>query len=216
MAAGSDFALSVEITGNPAPFAYSWRRNLGSVVVNTNSGNYKTNFITLNTVTAQLGLLNNMQSSNFVMRIVVYNDANTAPGATTTFNITVLEDSDRDGIPNAIELGLGLDPDSAADAAGDLDLDGMSNRAEFIAGTDPANNLSYLKIEQSVVPEASTVQFAGVSNHTYTIQFIDNLAAGTWSKLADLAARSTNFTLQIPDVTWTTNRFYRVATPRQP
>ena len=216
VAAGSDFALSVEITGNPAPFAYSWRRNLGSVVVNTNSGNYKTNFITLNTVTAQLGLLNNMQSSNFVMRIVVYNDANTAPGATTTFNITVLEDSDRDGIPNAIELGLGLDPDSAADAAGDLDLDGMSNRAEFIAGTDPANNLSYLKIEQSVVPEASTVQFAGVSNHTYTIQFIDNLAAGTWSKLADLAARSTNFTLQIPDATWTTNRFYRVATPRQP
>jgi hypothetical protein len=215
VAAGSDFTASVEITGNPAPFAYSWRRNLGSVVVNTNSGSYKTNFITLNTVTAQLVLTNNIQSSNFVMRLVVYNDANTAPGVTTTFNVTVLEDSDRDGIPNSSELSLGLDINNAADAAGDLDLDGMSNRAEFIAGTDPTNSLSYLKIETAVTPGTSSVQFGGISNHTYTVQFTDSLGAGAWSKLADLAARSTNFTAQIPDPTATTNRFYRVATPRQ-
>ena len=215
VAAGSDFTASVEITGNPAPFAYSWRRNLGSVVVNTNSGSYKTNFITLNTVTAQLVLTNNIQSSNFVMRLVVYNDANTAPGVTTTFNVTVLEDSDRDGIPNVIEQGLGMDTNNAADASGDLDLDGMSNRAEFIAGTDPTNSLSYLKIETAVTPGTSSVQFGGISNHTYTVQFTDSLGAGAWSKLADLAARSTNFTVQIPDPTATTNRFYRVATPRQ-
>jgi len=215
VAAGSDFSVSVEISGNPAPFAYSWRRNLGSLVVNTNSGSYKTNFITLNTEDARLGLTNNIQSSNFVMRLVVFNDANTAPGVTTTFNVTVLEDSDRDGIPNAIETGLGLDANNVADAAGDLDLDGMSNRAEYLAGTDPANSLSYLKIEQSVVPGTATVQFAGVSNHTYSVQFTDDLGAAAWSKLTDLAARSTNYTQQILDPTWTTNRFYRLATPRQ-
>ena len=215
VAAGSDFTASVEITGNPAPFAYSWRRNLGSVVVSTNSGSYKTNFITLNTVTALLNLTNNIQSSNFVMRLVVYNDANTAPGVTTTFNVTVLEDSDRDGIPNVVEQGLGMDTNNAADASGDLDLDGMSNRAEFIAGTDPTNSLSYLKIETAVTPGTSSVQFGGISNHTYTVQFTDSLGAGAWSKLADIAARATNFTLQIPDPTATTNRFYRVATPRQ-
>ena len=216
VAAGSDFTASVEITGNPAPFAYSWRRNLGSVVVNTNSGNYKTNFITLNTATALLGLTNNIQSSNFTMRLVVYNDANTAPGATTTFNVTVMEDTDRDGVPNSIELGLGLDPNSAADAAGDLDNDGMSNRAEFIAGTDPTNSLSFLKIEQSVTPGDATLQFGSISNHTYTIQYTDNFNLSAWNKLTDLPALRTNYIYEIADPGWTTNRFYRVATPRQP
>lgn len=215
VAAGSDFSLSVEVTGNPMPFAYSWRRNLGSIVINTNSGNYKTNFITLNTETALLRLTNNIQASNFVMRIVVYNDANTAPGATTTFNVTVLEDSDRDGIPNVVEATLGLDTNNPADATGDLDLDGMNNRAEFIAGTDPANNQSYLKIEQSVSSGSAAVQFAGISNRTYTVQFTDDLNAPDWSRLAEIAARSTNFTLQLPDPSWSTNRFYRVVTPRQ-
>ncbi|MBK7998623.1 MAG: hypothetical protein IPK15_07875 [Verrucomicrobia bacterium] len=215
VAAGSDFSLSVEVTGNPMPFAYSWRRNLGSLVVSTNSGEYKTNFVTLNTETALLRLTNNMQSSNFVMRIVVYNDANRAPGATVTFNVTVLEDSDRDGIPDSVENALGLDTNNVADAAGDLDLDGMSNRAEYIAGTDPANNQSYLKIEQSVTPGVSSVQFAGISNRTYSVQFTDDLNASSWSKLADLAARGTNFTQQLADPSWTTNRFYRVVTPRQ-
>ena len=216
VAAGSDFSVGVGVTGNPMPFAYSWRRSLGSVVVNTNSGSYKTNFITLNTVAAQLGLLNNIQSSNFVMRLVVYNDANTAPGATATFNVTVLEDTDRDGIPNSIEQGLGLSTNNAADAVGDLDLDGMNNRAEYLAGTDPTNSLSYLKVEQSVVPGTAAVQFASISNRTYTIQFTDSLGAGSWSKLEDILARPTNFVHQVADRAWTTNRFYRVVLPAQP
>ena len=216
VANGSDFSLSVAVTGNPMPFAYSWRRSLGSVVVNTNFGNYKTNFITLNTATAQLGLVNNIQSSNFAMRLVVYNDANTAPGATTTFNVTVLEDSDRDGIPNTIELGLGLDPNSTADAAGDLDLDGMSNRAEFLAGTDLNNSLSYLRIEENIVSGLSAVQFAAISNRTYSVQFTDSLGTSPWVKLADVPARSTNFVVELPDLNWATNRYYRVVLPRQP
>ena len=216
VAAGSEFSVGVSVTGNPMPIAYSWRRNLGSVVVNTNAGNYKTNFISLNTVAAQLGLVNNIQSSNFVMRLVVYNDANTAPGVTTTFNVTVLEDSDRDGIPNAIEQSLGMNSSNAADAAGDLDLDGMNNRAEYLAGTDPLNSLSYLKVEQSVLPGAAAVQFASISNRTYTIQFTDSLGAGSWSKLANILARPTNFVHQVADPSWTTNRFYRVVLPAQP
>ncbi len=216
VAAGSEFPLSIEVTGNPAPFAYSWRRNLGSFVFNTNSSPSRTNYLTVNTETALLRLTNNIQASNFVMRIVVYNDANTAPGVTTTFNITVLEDSDRDGIPNVVEQALGLNADNAADGAGDLDLDGMSNRAEFIAGTDPANGQSYLKIEQGIVPGDAMVQFAAVSNRTYTVQFKEGLNAPAWSRLVDVPARATNVVHRIEDPAWTTNRFYRVATPRQP
>ena len=216
VAAGSDFSLSVAVTGNPREFAYSWRRNLGSLVVNTNSGNYGTNFITLNTTTASLNLTNNILSSNFVMRIVIYNDANRAPGATTTFNVTVLEDSDRDGIPDVVELGLGLDTNNVADASGDLDNDGMSNRAEYLAGTDPTNSLSYLRIEENIVSGLSAVQFAAISNRTYSVQFTDSLGTSPWVKLADVPARSTNFVVELPDLKWATNRYYRVVLPRQP
>lgn len=170
VASGSEL-LSVAVTGNPKLFAYSWRRNLGSIVVNTNSGDYGTNFVTLNTVSALLNLTNTMQSTNFQMRIVVYNDANRAPGATTTFNITVLADTDRDGIPDIIELGLGLDTNNVADAEGDLDNDGMNNRAEFVAGTDPTNSLSYLRIEENIVQGLAAVQFAAISNRTYSVQY---------------------------------------------
>ena len=214
VANGSDFSLSVEVTGNPVPFAYSWRRNLGSIVVSTNSGNYKTNFIVLNSDTASLRLTNNILASNFVMRIVVYNDANRAPGATATFNITVLEDTDRDGIPDVVETGLGLDVNNPADASGDLDNDGMSNRAEHVAGTDPNNPSSYLKIEPSL--DAASVWFAAVSNRTYTVQYSDNLSTGLWRSLADLGTRTNNVIHTIPDTSWTTNRAYRVVTPRQP
>ncbi len=216
VAAGSDFTMSVAAAGNPRRFAYSWRRNIGSVVINTNSGNYATNFVTLNTASAFLFLTNNMLSSNFVMRIVVYNDANTAPGATTTFNITVMADSDRDGIPDLVELGLGLDTNNVADALGDLDNDGMSNRAEFLAGTDPTNSLSYLKIEENIAAGAAMVQFAAVSNHTYTVQYTDALGTQPWLKLADVPGRTTNFVAEMPDPDWTTNRYYRVVLPRQP
>ena len=105
---------------------------------------------------------------------------------------------------------------SAADAAGDLDNDGMSNRAEFIAGTDPTNSLSFLKIEQSVTPGDATLQFGSISNHTYTIQYTDNFNLSAWNKLTDLPALRTNYIYEIADPGWTTNRFYRVATPRQP
>jgi hypothetical protein len=215
VAAGSEFSLSVAVTGNPNRFAYSWRRNVGSVVINTNSGEYGTNFITLNTTSALLNLTNNILSSNFVMRIVVYNDANTAPGATTTFNIRVLADSDRDGIPDLVEQELGLDTNNVADASGDLDSDGMSNRAEFLAGTDPTNNLSYLKIEENISAGAAAVQFAAISNRTYSVQYTDALGA-PWQKLVDVAGRATNFVAELADPNWTTNRYYRVVLPRQP
>lgn len=48
------------------------------------------------------------------------------------------------------------------------------------------------------------------------MQYSDALGAGTWSKLADVVARSTNRVEVIVDPAWTTNRFYRVVTPEQP
>lgn len=44
-------------------------------------------------------------------------------------------DADRDLIPDAVETAAGLNPNTPADAAGDLDDDGVSNLDEFLAGT---------------------------------------------------------------------------------
>jgi hypothetical protein len=46
-------------------------------------------------------------------------------------------DNDNDGMPDAWEIAHGLDP-FVNDAAGDLDGDGISNRAEYLAGSDPS------------------------------------------------------------------------------
>jgi hypothetical protein len=155
-----------------------------------------------------------MPSSNFTCRIVISNAASAQ--VFHTFTLTVLADADRDGIPDEWETAAGLSPTDAADAALDRDTDGLSNLAEYRAGTDPTNELSYLKVALTAQPGLATVLFGAVSNKTYTVLFTDALGSGSWLKLADVLARPDNRVEMIPDAAWTSNRVYRVATPRQP
>lgn len=46
-------------------------------------------------------------------------------------------DSDGDGLADEWEVRFGLDPNDPSDADADLDNDGVSNRDEFLLGTDP-------------------------------------------------------------------------------
>jgi len=61
--------------------------------------------------------------------------------STASINITVLEtpetDTDKDGIPNVWEREHGLDPFDPDDAGKDFDGDAVSNKDEYLAGTDP-------------------------------------------------------------------------------
>jgi len=56
---------------------------------------------------------------------------------------TVGFDTDKDNIPDKVEIELGLDPQDPKDAAGDLDGDGFTNLEEFEAGTDPRDKKSH-------------------------------------------------------------------------
>jgi Immunoglobulin domain/Lamin Tail Domain len=204
-AAGGLVSVSVTLgEGNPAPFWYEWRR--GSTVIGGVSSTAKSNVFTF---PAHL----NIASQQY--RLIVTNLAVTNIQAVAiAFNIVTLADNDRDGLPDAYEVTLGLDTNNVADASLDLDGDTMSNLAEYLAGTDPMNPNSYLRVDHTSQPGATLLTVAAVSNRTYSVQFKSDLnPAGAWTKQADIPARAVNHveTLVVPNVP--TNRFWRISVP---
>src|SRR6185436_9177810 len=186
-----------------APFTYYWKSNsatIGNVRTNATSG-----FFTITSVLAP---------TNTRYQLVVSNIASIGQGTQVNFTNTTVLDGDGDGIPDFFELLHGPNA-TDFDPLGDKDGDGMRNLAEYIAGTDPSDPASFLKIEQATVPGAATVLFGAVPNKTYTVQYSDRVD-GTWLKLADIASKSTARVETIPDPNWSTSRFYRIVTPRQP
>jgi hypothetical protein len=204
--AGASVTLSVAASGNPLPFQYEWRR--GSIPLVTNTVNSRTDFFTFAANTAPF--------TTNQYRVIVRNLANQGTLANSLAVIVTLPDNDQDGIPDSYEAAIGLNTNSVADALDDLDSDGMKNLHEYQAGTDPADPSSYLKIDQSTTPGLTILQVAAVSNRTYTVQYIDALGGNSWTALASLVARATNRVEEVPDQSWTSNRFYRVVLPAQP
>lgn len=92
---------------------------------------------------------------------VVEFSATDSSGNTGSASATVtveIADSDDDGIPDFVEVALGLDPANPADALGDLDGDGISNLQEYLDGSDP--NLDEIA-PVLTVPAAVTVISTG-------------------------------------------------------
>jgi hypothetical protein len=205
--AGGRVGASVAVLGNPPPFGYQWRSNLSSAFIFSFVSDSRTNYFNFTAHT-------NVAAVSW--RLVVTNAAQVLPGANTAFTITTVADTDGDGMPDSYELAYGGSA-TGLDPAGDADGDGMSNLAEYLAGTDPGDPNSYLRIDLTAAPGLATIQFAAVSNRTYTVQYTDVLPnVGPWTKLADLLARPNNWVEAISDPGWTSNRFYRAVTPRQP
>lgn len=203
--AGGQVTLSCTITGNPPPFTYQWR--IGSTPIHTNVSDAPMDFYTFTAPSIAV-----TQS----YRVVVKNAASPSGGVShpTLAAVIVLGDTDHDGIPDDWESGYGLSPTNNSDANIDSDGDTMSNRAEYIAGTDPTDSTSYLKFEQMTgIGGSGRVSFVAQANRTYTVQYKDELA-GEWVTLADVVARSTNHLETVVDPGPLTNRFYRLVTPQ--
>jgi hypothetical protein len=202
---GAPVTLSVLGFAKPLPMSFEWRR--GSVVVASNVLNSTQDFYSF---TAPLTV------STQQYRVIVRNVANQGFSSNALAFVTTLADSDTDGTPDDWESTYGFAPDNPADAQLDSDGDGLSNRAEYLAGTNPTNALSYLRIDSLSVGSGAMISFGTVSNRAYTVQFSDRLGGGSWSRLVDVPARVSNRVEQVTDPNYTTNRFYRLATPRQP
>jgi len=207
--AGGIVSLSATINGNPAPFTYEWRR-LSPLPLFTN-------FIISNERMSFYSFAAPLVSATQTWRLVVKNLGNPSPGvAAPTATIIALADSDNDGIPDDWELAHGLSPTNVLDGAIDSDGDGMKNREEYIAGTNPHDLTSCLKVEQFHVSSPAQITFQAISNRTYSVQYTADLNSPAWLKLTDVVARATNRMETVIDANPGTNRFYRIATPQVP
>jgi hypothetical protein len=152
--------------------------------------------------------------SNGTYRVVITNLAGSVNSSSVA--LTVLPDADQDGLPDIWEsqyfgnstIGIGT---------ADTDGDGMINTEEFVAGTDPTNALSVLKIVLNATNHA-LLHFVAQTNKGYTVQYHTNLAATAWRSLTNVGISPQVRTMQLnaPNPPPESERFYRIVTPPMP
>lgn len=136
---------------------------------------------------------------------------------TGTYTLAVTEqlfrDDDHDGMPDSWEVAFfGNTNQPPSGVAGDADQDGSFNIDEFLAGTNPTNLNSRLRVTGfSATNGAHSVSWAAVPYRYYDIEASTNLAAGGWDHLGTVSNLNALGTLRYDDpATSSPIRFYRV------
>ncbi len=133
----------------------------------------------------------------------------------STVQLTVLADNDGDGMADTWEVQHGFNTNSTTDASLDLDGDGMSNRDEYLAGTNPTDPLSLLKLSLTTTT-AALLEFVAQSNLGYRVEYRTNLTSAPWNTVTNIAPQTMVRTTQVvapnppgSERGW----FYRVGVP---
>jgi hypothetical protein len=127
-------------------------------------------------------------------------------------------DSDGDGLPDVWEAAHGLnsaDPSGENGPGGDPDGDGVPNLQEYLGGTDPRDPSSLLSLSASRLGTGAKLTFKAVADHSYSIFYRTDIATGSWVKLTDVPASSSDQLREFIDPLSNATRFYRVITPSQ-
>ncbi|MDP7049102.1 MAG: lamin tail domain-containing protein [Verrucomicrobiota bacterium] len=119
-------------------------------------------------------------------------------------------DANLNGLPDDWENthGLGVD-----DAGLDPDGDGLTNLAEYFAGTNPADAASHLALESITVIDGSVlVEFMAHPGIAYRLQARDNLADDNWRTVGRLDPRPSAGIVRLPEFLPTRQhtRYYRI------
>jgi hypothetical protein len=125
-------------------------------------------------------------------------------------------DSDNDGMDDAWELAHFQT--LARDGAGDFDGDGMTDLQEYLAGSNPTDPASVLRILAIAPGNSYTLTLQVLAGRGCTLQFRDDLGTSEWRKLKDIPAMAADAVVQTTDTgtPGQTTRFYRLVTPAQP
>jgi hypothetical protein len=129
--------------------------------------------------------------------------------------VTVIADSDGDGISDAWETAHGLNPTNAADRTLDSDNDGLGNYQEYLAGTDPTNSQHTLRVELlGTNADGLTLRFAAGTNRTFALYSTPGLNPAQWQLLSNFCAEPSNHVESLlMQLSNQTNRYYRIVTP---
>jgi Tol biopolymer transport system component len=119
------------------------------------------------------------------------------------------DDSDNDGMDDDWEVAYF--GNLSRDGAGDQDGDGQSDLRESLAGTDPTNGGSILRV-LTVTPIAggsTTIIWSAVAGRNYVVQYKDSLDATDWTNASGvIAADSTSMSFNHSSAS--AQRYYRV------
>ncbi len=202
---GGTATLSVVVTNTATlPINYRWRRN-GSTYTNYFVDSH-TSFL----------VITNVQVTGTNWTVVVTNASRPAGFLSSNATLVVLTDTNANSLPDSWETLYGFGPGNPALRDADVDGDGATNGEEFLAGTDPTNAASVLRVTIPSIAGGAQISFGAISNRTYSVLYRDTPDGSPWNKLADIPARAINRVETFLDPDWTTNRFYRAVVPWQP
>jgi hypothetical protein len=128
-----------------------------------------------------------------------------------------LGDRDSDGMPDDWEIANGLNPDLAADAGQDPDLDRATNLAEYRAGTNPRSSASVLRFT-SIRRLGGTVElrFLAVAGKAYEVQSRADVSSGSWITISNVPAPSATGEVTVNVSAAGATSFYRVVVSGSP
>jgi CotH kinase protein/Chitobiase/beta-hexosaminidase C-terminal domain/Immunoglobulin domain/Lamin Tail Domain len=199
---GDTVRFTVEVSGSP-PFGYRWRRNRISVAP------FGVGTETLTLENAQPGYAGryDVQITNLALATPITSDVAV---------LTVLADSDGDGVPDDWMTQYFGHPDPRVDdlsrATDDPDGDHSLNWEEFRAGTNPTNAVSVLRLgEVKILQGGIQIEFTGVQGKQYQLEGTDRLGDTDWISLTNFYL-GTNLNLQLSDPALSNppSRFYRL------
>jgi hypothetical protein len=113
-------------------------------------------------------------------------------------------------------MTYGLDANNPRDAGLDQDGDALTSQQEFVAGADPTDPQSALRlIVSGDGPRGWSLQFMAAPGKSYSRQVRDSLATGSWRDLRSFAASTTGgFTTATDSLAGQGPcRYYRLVTP---
>lgn len=134
----------------------------------------------------------------------------TGPVSITSIRISGYEDNDRDGIPDSWQFQYPTTNGYVGGPAGsDYDHDGLTDKQEWIAGTNPTNAASVWRTGLAL---SNAVAWPSLQGRLYSVSGTTNLAPSSWSPVpgaTNLPGTGTNMTWQIATATNSAS-FYKV------